>query len=614
MVWQDSTQRYTSDTMPRIPDETVQQVLGATDIVELIASYGLDLKRAGGDFKTHCPFHNEKTPSFNVSPGRQTYRCFGCGEGGNAVGFVMAYENLPFPEALRKLAARSNITIEEGEYDPQEDRRRRRLSRLKLLHNQAARFMHSLLLEDPGAEHARKYLKSRGYDRGMAGRWSLGWMPRNTDVFLDWAREAGFTGKELLHSGITRLRDENNPRSGLWVRFGDRLMFPIHNERDDVIAFSGRKLREEQGGGKYINSPETPIFKKSNVFFGLHKAIRHMRDYAVLCEGQLDVIACHEAGVKNAVATQGTACTNEHARLLKRYTGSDKVVICFDSDSAGHDAATKAFLEMAALGMDVRVATMPPGEDPDSLVKSRGADEFRVILEKSSEFFDYRLRYLGAENNLDDPGTKARVARDLSPMLHAISDKNAQEASINFVATRLGLSPDGIRQTVVDAAKRPTRRRNQQDDSVTVTSTPVDRELGVLATLALQSHEVLDFLCDQTEQVLLGAEGREGEALLRNILSTRPEVPDPAAVNTFLQSLSAGDRTTLLTLLEEPTPSAPLTAATEILGILAEQGILQELGALAARLKSPDLSDDESKTIMEQITELQRIRSEAKSP
>ena len=166
--------------MPRIPDETVQQVLGATDIVELIASYGLDLKRAGGDFKTHCPFHNEKTPSFNVSPGRQTYRCFGCGEGGNAVGFVMAYENLPFPEALRKLAARSNITIEEGEYDPQEDRRRRRLSRLKLLHNQAARFMHSLLLEDPGAEHARQYLKSRGYDREMAGRWAIGWMPRNT--------------------------------------------------------------------------------------------------------------------------------------------------------------------------------------------------------------------------------------------------------------------------------------------------------------------------------------------------------------------------------------------------------------------------------------------------
>ena len=613
MVWQAALRSYSSAQMPRIPDETVQQVLGATDIVELIASYGLDLKRAGGDFKTHCPFHNEKTPSFNVSPGRQSYRCFGCGEGGNAVGFVMAYENLPFPEALRKLATRANITIEEGEYDPQEDRRRRRLSRLKLLHNQAARFMHSQLLDNPGAEHARQYLKSRGYGREMAARWTVGWMPRNTDVFLNWARDAGFTGKELLHSGITKLKDEYNPNSGLWVRFGDRLMFPIHNERDDVIAFSGRKLREDQGGGKYINSPETPIFKKANVFFGLHRAIRHMREYVVLCEGQLDVIACHEAGVENAVATQGTACTSEHARLLKRYTGSNKVVICYDSDFAGHDAAAKAFVELAALGMDVRVAIMPEGEDPDSLIKSRSPDAFRGLLEQAAEFFDYRLRHLGQENDMDDPGTKARVARDIAPMLNALSDKNAQEASINFVATRLGLSPDGIRQAVVNAARRPIRRRDREHQTTTTEVTPIDRELGVLAALALQSHEVLDFLCDQTEQVLIGAEGREGEALLREILSTRPEVPDPAAVNTFLQGLSPEDRAALLILLEEPELSDPLAVAAEILGILAEQGILQELGALGARLKSPELSDTESRDIMERITELQRIRSEAKN-
>ncbi|MCH2062083.1 MAG: DNA primase [Roseibacillus sp.] len=600
--------------MPRIPDEIVQQVLGATDIVDLIASYGLDLKRAGADFKTHCPFHNEKTPSFNVSPGRQSYRCFGCGEGGNAVGFVMAYENLPFPEALRKLASRASITIEEAEYDPQEDRRRRRLSRLKLLHNQAARFMHTLLLEDPAAEHARQYLKSRGYNREMAARWTVGWMPQKTNLFLDWAREAGFTGKELIRSGMTKLKDENNPRAGLWVRFGDRLMFPIHNERDDVIAFSGRKLREEQGGGKYINSPETPIFKKANVFFGLHKAIRHMRDYAVLCEGQLDVIACHEAGVENAVATQGTACTSEHARLLNRYTNTHKVVICYDSDPAGHDAAAKAFLELAAYGMDVRVANMPAGEDPDSLIKSAGSDAFRALLEESAEFFDYRLRYLAEENNLEDPGTKARVARELAPLLNALSDKNAQEASINFVATRLGLGPDGIRQTVVDAARRPTRHRERKEEVSVVASTPVDRELGILAALALQSHEVLDFLCDQTEQLLLGTEGREGEALLRSILTARPDVPEPAAVNTFLQKQTREDQATLLTVLEDPTPADPLTAATEILGKLAEQGILRQLEALGARLKSPGLTDGEAEDAIQQITELQRMRSEAKNP
>ena len=244
-------------------------------------------------------------------------------------------------------------------------------------------------------------------------------------------------------------------------------MFPIHNERDDVIAFSGRKLREDQGGGKYINSPETPIFKKANVFFGLHRAIRHMREYVVLCEGQLDVIACHEAGVENAVATQGTACTSEHARLLKRYTGSNKVVICYDSDFAGHDAAAKAFVELAALGMDVRVAIMPEGEDPDSLIKSRGPDAFRSLLEQAAEFFDYRLRHLGQENDMDDPGTKARVARDIAPMLNALSDKNAQEASINFVATRLGLSPDGIRLAVVNAARRPIRRRDREHQTTT---------------------------------------------------------------------------------------------------------------------------------------------------
>ena len=264
---------------------------------------------------------------------------------------------------------------------------------------------------------------------------------------------------------------------------------------------------KSRGAGSTSIPPETPIFKKANVFFGLNKAIRHMKDYAVLCEGQLDVIACHEAGVENAVATQGTACTSEHARLLKRYTNTNKVVICYDSDSAGHDAAAKAFLELAAYGMDVRVANMPTGEDPDSLIKSSGAEPFRVLLEKSAEFFDYRLRYLAEENNLEDPGTKARVARELAPLLNALSDKNAQEASINFVATRLGLGTDGIRQAVVKAARRPTRRRERKEEIVVVEPTPVDRELGVLAALALQSHEVLDFLCDQTEQLLLGSEG-----------------------------------------------------------------------------------------------------------
>ena len=600
--------------MPRIPDEVVEEVLHKTDIVDLVSSYGFDLKRAGSQFRMVCPFHSEKTPSFYVNPSRQSFKCFGCQKGGSAVGFVMEHEGLPFQEALRKLADRAKVTIEEAEFDPEADRRRRRLSRLKLLHNQASRWMHELLLTDPEAEPARRYLKARGYNSEMAKRWLVGWMPQNSRRFLDWARESGFTGKEIIHAGLGGLRNENNANSGLWVRFGERLMFPIEDERGDMIAFSGRKLREEQKGGKYINSPETDIFKTSRVFFGPTKAIGHFKEYAILCEGQIDVIACHEAGLENAVAALGTAFTEDHARLLKRYVNSNKVVICYDSDTAGHNAATKTFPMLAAEGIDVRVARMPAGQDPDSLMNSAGADSFRELLDNAAEFFDYLLSYLSEREDLNDPGTKARIAREVAPLLFALTDKNAQEASINFVATRLGLSPDGIRSGVVEVSRKPTPRfRDQKEEPDILIPTKVEREIGALCALALQSHEVLDFLCDQTEQLLIGAEGREGEVLLRRILTVRPAVPETAAVNTFLENLSEADRVSLHQLLDDPVPEDPLGAATEILGKLAEEGIVRQQHALGARLQAPDLTDEEATQIMTEIAELQRIRADAKS-
>ncbi len=611
--WQFGISRYTARSMPRIPEETVEQVLAATDIVDLISSYGFDLKRSGSVFKTHCPFHNEKTPSFTVNPARQSYKCFGCGEGGTAAGFVMAHENLPFPDALRKLAQRANIELQAIEADPQEDSRRRRLTRLKELHNAAARFMHERLLEDSDAEHARDYLKSRGYGEEMAKRWLVGWMPVQPGAFLEWARRAGFSGRELVEAGIAGLRDEHNPKSGLWVRFRDRLMFPIHNDYGDAIAFSGRQIREDPSSGKYINSPESPIFKKSNVFFGLDKA-RHRigkEKFALLCEGQIDVIACHEAGVENAVASLGTAFTSEHARLLKRYT--DKVVVCFDSDAAGHKAASRAFQELAGAGLEVRVASVPPGEDPDSLIKSAGQDAFRALLAGASEFFDYLLDYVSGTENLRDPGTKARVVRELAPLLNAILDKNAQEASINFVATRLSLGPSGVRQAVVAAGKRPSYVR-LQDHEQAFQPTVLEPGIRVLAMLALQSHEVLNWLCEQTESLLTAIEGREGEAVLRRIMTVHPDVPEPSAVNAFLEGLPKEDRAPLIGILDDPVPNNPLQAATETLGKLTAQAIARQLEALGSRLADPQLHDDEAAEIMREIADLQRIRTGAENP
>ena len=526
----------------------------------------------------------------------------------------MAYENLPFQDALRKLARKANIEIEEAEYDPLEDKRRRMQTRLKELHTAAARFLHELLIKDPGAKHARAYLKSRGYGSEMADRWLVGWMPENPNTFLDWARKAGFSGRELIQSGIANLKNEHNPNSGLWVRFRDRLMFPLHNDYGDVIAFSGRQIREDPNSGKYINSPETPIFKKANVFFGLDKAKRAIGKgkFALLCEGQLDVIACHEAGVENCVATLGTAFTPEHARLLKRCT--DRVVLCYDSDAAGHKAATRAFAELAGAGLDVRVAAMPEGEDPDSLIKSTGPDAFRALLDGAAEFFDYLLRFESGQEDLNDPGAKSRVVRELGPLLHAVKDKTAQEASINFVATRLGLGTTGVREAVVAASRQRSYVRTTEEPEEVVVPATLEPGVRSLAQLSLQSHQVLDYLCDQTETLLTALEGREGEAVLRRILTVRPDVPQTAAVNTFLDDLAKPERAALLDLLEEPVPEDPLAAAEETLGTLAEQSIVRQLDACGARLKDPDLSDEEAAEIMREIADLQRIRAEAKKP
>ena len=439
--------------MGRIPEETIEQVLASTDIVDLVGSY-LPLKRAGSNFKANCPFHNEKTPSFMVNPARQSYHCFGCGEGGNAIGFVMAYENLPFPDAIKKLASRAGVIVQEDSYDPEADKRRRQKSRLLELHNQAARFMHQIMMESPDAQHARDYLKSRGYGKGMAERWVVGWMPDNPGIFLDWARKQGFTGRELCASGLAALKDDRNPRAGLYVRFRDRLMFPIHNDYGDIIAFSGRQLREDPNTGKYINSPETQLFKKSKVFFALDKARRQMTKdkYALLCEGQIDVIACHESGIGSAIATLGTACTPEHARLLKRYTND--VVICFDSDAAGFKAADKAFSILAPEGMHIRMVIMPHGDDPDSLIKRDGADSFKALVTNAQEYFIVKLEHETSTRDLTSVRERAALAREMADLIAYVGDKLTKDALIKV------LIKDGVRSDLEKGLRRLRKMRH----------------------------------------------------------------------------------------------------------------------------------------------------------
>ena len=268
------TRNGKSDTnMPRISPETIEQVAAASDIVEVVTSY-FPLKRAGTEFRALCPFHQEKTPSFYVSPSKQSYYCFGCGAGGSVFQFLMQIENVDFPEAVRRLARRSGIPVIEEEGGVEEEERQKRRQRLLRLHGEAAAWFHGNLLRTKSAHNARTYLSGRNLNIGVAKRWQIGYAPDSWDAFIKWAVERGYTKEELVDSGLVKLRDENNPRSKIYDRFRDRLMFPIHNDVGEVIAFSGRVVDPETTGAKCVNSPETFLFSKGNVLFGMDKSKR----------------------------------------------------------------------------------------------------------------------------------------------------------------------------------------------------------------------------------------------------------------------------------------------------------------------------------------------------
>src|SRR5206468_11168259 len=358
--------------MGTIPSETIEQIAAANDIIEVIGSY-FPLKRAGANFKALCPFHQEKTPSFTVSPSRQTFHCFGCGAGGSVFRFVMDYEHTDFPSAVRKLAARAGIMVVETRGVEDGDRRYEARRTLLKLHADAAEWFHENLLKRDVGEPARKSLKHRGITAETAKHWQLGYAPDEWDAFGAWARARGYHNRDLITSGLAKTRDdaERAPgdRSSAYDRFRGRIIFPICNDVGEVIAFSGRLLTEAEGEATYLNSPETPLFRKGNVLFGLHRTKRALieANCAVVCEGQLDLISLFEAGITNVVAPQWTAFTENQARILKRFV--NEVVLCFDSDTAGAKAAERSLDALLENDFIVRVIELPPGEDPDSLIR-----------------------------------------------------------------------------------------------------------------------------------------------------------------------------------------------------------------------------------------------------
>jgi len=597
----------------QIPKESVEKVLEATDIVDLIGSY-IQVKKAGSQFRANCPFHNEKTPSFYITPHSQRFHCFGCGKGGDAISFVRDYENLPFTEAVRKLASRAGIHLIEESTDPNAEKNFRSSGRLKDIHREVTAFLHDQLIKNPAAKHARDYMQSRGFGSAMATSWAIGWMPDNPKIFLDWARLRKFSGRELIDSGLTTLRDENNPKSGLFVRFQDRLMFPIRNEIGDVIAFSGRQLRENKNSGKYINSPETAIFKKSRTFFGLDRAKKPIlkEKAALLCEGQIDAICCHELGIAHAIATCGTACTREHAKLLRRYTHN--VLICYDADRAGLTATEKAFRELAPEGLAVRVVEMPAGDDPDTYLKAHGEPAFRDLLANAKEFFDFKLERGKAIGLFNSAAERAVALNECAEMLALMTDFAARENQINIVATHLQTSTVALRDAIAKAKAKSKKTYTDKTESAyepqaVVEPTPLHRIVAFLCHLALTSGPAQRLLGEQFETLHEANRWIEGIPLLESILAAAPDPVSNAAVNAFMSGLPEADRLALTrdaASLDGVTVDG-MQAAEQALALLSGTVLQRRDAAVKAEMKQPGLAKERLFELLEEAKEISNL-------
>lgn len=579
--------------MPRISEESIERVAAANDIVEVIGGY-FPLKRAGTSWRALCPFHREKSPSFHVSPQKQAYYCFGCGAGGSVFKFVMEYERVDFAAAVRRLAQRAGITVLEDATSPGDENKGRLRDKLLAIHRLAAEWFQNNLLRSPVGEEARQYLKSRDITASIARSWMLGYAPDQRDGLLQHARQAGFHTDELRASGLF-YGDEGRPLSD---RFRQRLMFSICNDYGEIIAFSGRVLPPSNDPAKYVNSPETPIFSKGRVLFGLHHARRPMSDTrrAIVCEGQFDLIRIAESGLRDVVAPQGTAFTQAQARLLKRH--ADIAILCFDSDRAGRMAVERSLPTLLAAGFGVRVAALPPGEDPDSLIRTQGADAFRSLVELAPDYFDFALDEALAAGVLDDAPAKAALARKLAAFAASLPDALAREALASRIGPRMAVSP---RAFLTAIPSKPTTEEEEDAKDDSIAQEVKDPAVLLLIHAALTDLETRRWLSSQDLGIL---ENRPGFDLLKNCLSASFDPSAPSESRAFMAAQSPGNQSVLASLLLSRPPSAPLDIAKESLQTLRIRQLESRRDALAARMRQSGLAASEITRLQMEIVDI----------
>lgn len=423
-------------------DDIVEEVRARNDIVEVVSGY-VRLQKKGSRYWGLCPFHNEKSPSFSVNGDMQVYHCFGCGAGGNVFTFVMNYENYSFPEAIRMLAERAGVALPAPDESEEAKRRESRRERLLAVNKEAARFFY-YQLRSPHGQIGYQYLKGRELTDETMQRFGLGFAGKNGAHLVQHLRGKGFEDELIQEAGLA----SHSEKYGLNSQFWNRVMYPIQDINNRVIGFGGRVMGK--GEPKYLNSPETPVFDKRRNLYGLNYARKARSGYLILCEGYMDVIAMHQAGFTQAVASLGTAFTAEQAALLRRY--ADTVLLAYDSDGAGVKAATRAIGILREAGLTGKVIDMQPYKDPDEFMKALGKDEFQERIRQAENSFFFEVRVLQGQFNMEDPEEKTKFHREIARKLCGFPEEVERDNYLQAVAQRYFIGVGNLRQLVAKYA------------------------------------------------------------------------------------------------------------------------------------------------------------------
>ncbi|QPA30107.1 DNA primase [Thermaerobacillus caldiproteolyticus] len=456
----------------RIPEETIEAIRRSVDIVDVISDY-VQLKKQGRNYFGLCPFHGEKTPSFSVSPEKQIFHCFGCGAGGNVFSFLMDIEGISFIDAAKRLASRANIDLSHLALDDQRESYTGANEAKKMIeaHELLKKFYHHLLLNTKEGQAAFDYLQARGWTREIIEQFEIGYSPNSWDFAVKFLTGRGFSLELMEKAGLV-IRKENG---SYFDRFRNRIMFPIHNHHGETVAFSGRMLGE--GQPKYLNSPETLIFHKGKILYNFHQARLHIRkrQEAVLFEGFADVVSAIKAGVAYAVATMGTALTEDQARILRRNVES--VIICYDGDTAGIEATFRAAELLSGTGCHVKIATIPDGLDPDEYIRKYGSERFqRDVIEASNSFMAFKMAYLRRGKNLQNESDQIRYIEEVLQEISQLTNPIEKDYYLRQLANEFSLSLSALQQQL-ERYKKTKDKHNDDARERVATRQPLPKKL-----------------------------------------------------------------------------------------------------------------------------------------